>query len=91
MNVIRFSTFIALFIALVGCSSGKEKLETYLDNPATLIEDPHYASYEEKASALEHQYLAKEITFADYQERKKELEKKYTAEVQRREAILSDK
>ncbi len=67
-------------LILVGCSAGKEKIETYIDEPQTLLKDPTYTTYKEQSDALEKQYLRKKITYAQYVEQKKELEEKYAKE-----------
>ena len=76
--------FIMLMFVLVGCSVGKEKLETYIDEPENIIKDPHFTSYKEKLDALESEYLKKKITYAEYLDRKKELDDTYAKEVKER-------
>lgn len=83
-NIILF-----IFLLLIlGCSAGREKLETYIEEPKYLIEDPHFAAYQGKRDALEHEYLGKKITYAEYLERKKELDDQYEKEVKERNAIV---
>lgn len=81
--------FFLMIIGLMGCSVGQEKLETYLENPETILKDPHFAEYQANMDALESEYLAKKITYAEYLERKKELDEKYTKEVKDRNEIIS--
>ena len=81
--------FFLILAGLTGCSVGQEKLETYLENPGTIIKDPHFAQYQQNLDSLESEYLAKKITYAEYLERKKELDEKYTKEVKERNEIIS--
>ena len=75
--------FIA-FLSL-GCA---DKLTSYLDDPGTIIQDPHYAEYEKQLQQLEHQYLQKEIDYAQYVEKKSQLDDVYTKEVKERNAVI---
>ena len=70
---------IVLFFA--GCS--------YIDNPETLLKDPHYASYKEASDALEHEYLQGRIDYPEYLNRKKQIDDDYTKEVQDRNAKIA--
>jgi len=79
-----FLFFLVIFLS-TGCA---ERLETYIEEPATIIQDPHFAEYEKKQQALEHQYLQKEITYAQYLEKKGELEDQYTKEVDDRNKVI---
>jgi len=60
-----------------------------VEEPQSLLRDPHFAQYEEERQALEHAYLEGQITYVDYLQRKKELDEKYEKEVQDREAAIS--
>lgn len=71
-------------LALFGCTYG----QNYLENPETLIRDPHFADYQEKRDDLERQYLRKEITYAEYVEQKDQLDEKYDREVQERTDVI---
>lgn len=75
-------------VLLVGCSYQGEDLDTYLDDPKSLIRDPHYSSYEKKKDALESKYLRKEITYAVYLEETKKLDDTYSKEVDERTKII---
>ena len=77
-----------IFAGVIGCSPAKEKLQTYLDEPETLLQDPAFADYEQKSGEVESAYLNKEITYAEYEERKGELEKEYTIRTKRPENIV---
>ncbi len=77
-----------LGILLVGCSYKGKSLESYVYDPASIIQDPHYTGYKEKRDSLESQYLRKEITYADYLKQVEELDGKYNGEVKNREMKL---
>ncbi len=84
------ATVIFFFmILLAGCTYKGQDLETYIDQPETILRDPHYASYQEQSDDLEKQYLDKKMTYADYLEKKKTLDDKYSKEVKQREEIIS--
>ena len=87
MNKMITSTFLVLVLA--GCTYKGQDPNTYLDNPQTIIQDPHFTRYKEERDDLEHRYLQKAITFAEYTEKMKELDDKYSKEVQERDAIIS--
>ena len=74
-----FLILIVLFF--IGCN--------YLDNPETLLKDPHYSGYKEKSDALEHEYLQGKIAYPQYLERKKQLDDDYAKEVQDRNAKIA--
>ena len=73
---------IVLFLG--GCSATQERLTNYLDQPETILQDPHFADYKTKLDELESQYLHKKITYASYLEQKKELDDTYAKEVKER-------
>ena len=75
----RFLLFLCTF-ALFGCTYGQD----YLDNPGSLIRDPHFTQYKEQRDDLELQYLRKEITYAEYVKEKDDLDSIYDKEVQQR-------
>lgn len=79
---------LALMLA-AGCSYKGETLSSYLENPSTLIKDPHYTHYQENRDSLESQYLKKEITYADYMKQLGELDDQYSKEVQDRTDIIT--
>ena len=78
-----------LLLLVVGCSYKGQNLETYVDEPQTILRDPHFANYQEARDHLESEYLQKKMTYGEYLEKKKELDDKYTKEVQKRDAIIS--
>jgi hypothetical protein len=80
----KYYPLLALLL-IVGCASGAEKIQGYLDSPRTLLRDPHFEIYEAKRSELEKSYLHKEIDYTEYLERKGELDNDYARDVQHRE------
>lgn len=83
-----FLFIIGLMIA--GCAYQGQNLDTYLENPETIIRDPHFAKYQEESAALEKEYYTeKKITYAEYQEKKNQLDQKYDQEVQQRNQKIS--
>jgi hypothetical protein len=79
---------IVMTVMLFGCAYKGENLETYVDEPANILKDPHYGHYKEERDALESQYLRKEIDYAVYTQKIEELDAKYNKEVDQRNAIL---
>jgi hypothetical protein len=75
----KFFLFLTV-LALCGCSYGQD----YLEDPGSLIRDPHFAAYQEKRDDLELRYLRKEITYAEYVEEKDALDQTYDKEIQER-------
>jgi hypothetical protein len=80
--------WIVMIVVLFGCTYKGEKLETYVDEPATILKDPHFGHYKEERDALESQYLKKEIDYAVYTQKVEELDAKYNKEVDQRNTIL---
>lgn len=71
--------------AIVGCTyAGERELSDYINEPSTIVQDPHFGNYKEKLDALEKQYLEKEITYAQYLEQKTALDDQYNKEVEER-------
>ena len=68
--------FFVVLMLVAGCH--------YLEEPETLLRDPHYTAYKERLDALESQRLKGEITYAQYLEKKKQADDNYTREVQER-------
>ena len=81
-------TVLCLVLGLMGCA---EKLQNIIDEPTTLLADPHYANYQQKMDQLEHDYLQKKISYATYVEEKKRLDDKYSSEVREREEVVGIK
>jgi hypothetical protein len=83
--------FILLLVLLAsGCAETHQRIDTIVDDPAAILQDPGFANYEQKLNALEKKYLQKEITYAEYLEEKKEIENNYEREVKRQEAQVDD-
>ena len=72
-----------------GCTYMGQNPENYIDEPGTILADPHYGSYQQQGDDLERQYLEKKITYADYVEQKKTLDDKYSKDVKKRDSIIS--
>ena len=87
-----FKKMLLLFLALVlvGCTyAGERELSDYIDEPATIVQDPHFGNYKGKLDALEKEYLEKKITYAQYLEQKTVLDDQYNKEVaQRNQKIM---
>lgn len=75
---------ICLALFMFGCTYEGSSLQGYIDDPRTIVKDPHFAGYKEKRDHLESQYLNKEITYADYVAAVDELDQTYNKEVQER-------
>ena len=81
---------IILSVALLaGCTYTGQNPENYIDEPATILQDPHFGSYQQQGDELERQYLEKKMTYADYLEKKRVLDDKYSKDVKKRDAIIS--
>ncbi len=79
MMLLVFMSFI------LGCTyAGERELGDYLDEPSTIVKDPHFANYKEKLDAVEKEYLEKRITYAQYLEQKTALDDQYNKEVEQR-------
>ena len=89
-----FKKMILLFLAstLAGCTyAGERELRDYINEPSTIVKDPHFANYQEKLDAVEKEYLEKKITYAQYLEQKTALDDQYNKEVkERNEKITGD-
>ena len=83
-NILAF--VVVLLLSSSGCSS--QKIMSYMEEPETLLKDPHYEGYKQDLNNLEKDYLDKKIEYAKYLEKRKEIEEKYSKEVQTREAII---
>jgi len=81
--------YFFLAMTLIGCTYEGQNLRTYLEDPGSIVKDPHFSDYKEKRDALESQYLRKEITYAEYVEKMEELDVKYENEVRQRDTIIS--
>ena len=83
---------VLLFVAvcLAGCTYEGSTLQTYVEDPTTLIQDPHFTRYQEKRDTLERAYLHKEITYADYLKKRDALDDQYAQEVQQRDHSIAE-
>ena len=83
--------WIVLFVFFVaGCASTTERLESMVDDPRTILQDPGFANYQQKLDDLEKQYLQKKITYAEYIEQKKKIEEDYSGEIQKQKDSLEN-
>jgi len=82
--------FLILALFLVGCTYEGQSLQDYIQNPRSIIRDPHFTEYKEEREAIESQYLNKELTYAEYVEKMDVLEEQYTRDVQKRTKIIED-
>ena len=75
-------SIILLLVLLAGCAETTDRLESIVDDPGTILQDPGFASYQQKQDDLEKEYLQKKITYAEYLEQKKKIEDDYAGEIQ---------
>ena len=77
---------VFLVVIFAGCA---ETWRGYMEEPQTILRDPHYAQYQDKLRGIEHAYLINEIDYATYLQKKKELDEQYSKEIKDREAMLN--
>ncbi len=82
------AALVVVVMVFLGCSYGKQHVESMLDNPPAILEDSLYADIEASLEELEGRYLRQEISYAQYLEKKKELENRYKYEADRRSIII---
>jgi hypothetical protein len=70
-----------LLVSSLGCQ--------YLENPRTIMRDPHFAEYKDQRDQLEREYLRKEITYDEYILQRDELDNIYSKEVQERQEKMT--
>ncbi|MCA9405243.1 MAG: hypothetical protein KC684_01805 [Candidatus Omnitrophica bacterium] len=80
---------LLLGISLVGCAYEGRTLTDYMEEPQTILRDPHFTAYKEKRDVLERKYLNEEITYAEYMEGLEALDNQYDKEVAQRNAIVT--
>lgn len=80
--------FLVVFFA--GCAETSQRIDSIVDDPGTIFQDPGFAAYEQELNTLEKQYLQKEITYAQYLEGKKQLEENYERDVKHQETEVDD-
>lgn len=86
----RKKLLLSFFLCIAaGCAYKGKTIGEYLDDPKTLIQDPHYMSYREKRDQLEADYLNKKITYSDYLNAVKALDGNYSKEVYERNEIIT--
>ncbi len=83
----KMLSFCLVFF-LLGCA---HRLETYIDDPKTIFQDPLTVNHQDALDKLERQYLHKDITYAEYLERKKQMEEDYSEKVQVRKGKIEDR
>ena len=76
-------------VFLAGCTY-EGNLDNFLEDPRSIIQDPHFTDYQEKRDQLESDYLNKKITYVEYVEGMDELDAIYTKEVKERESVIMD-
>ena len=75
-----------LLLVMIGCSS--EKVQSYLSDPGTLLQDPLSVNHQKALDELEGAYLRKEMTYAEYLQKKKQLEEDYSRAATARKNII---
>ncbi len=71
-----------------GCSSGERPVQSFIENPPTVLKDTAFTQYQEELNDVESRYLAGEIDYAQYMAEKKEIEHEYDRKVQHRDSII---
>ena len=78
------------FVFLAGCASTTERIESMVDDPGTILQDPGFAGYQQKLDDLEKQYLEKKMTYAEYLEQKNKIEEDYAKDVKQQKNSLEN-
>ena len=78
---------LCLVIFVLGCA---QRLQTYVNDPKMIFQDPLTVNHQEALDKLESQYLHKKMTYAEYLDRKKQMEEDYAGKVQMRKEIIED-
>ena len=81
------SIVILTFLIFIGCSYD---MQTYVDEPRTLLVDPLTVENTKALDALEDAYLKKKISYEEYLKQKAILEEDYARDVQKREKLIGD-
>ena len=81
---------VLLSFLVVGCAETTQRIESIVDDPGTIFQDPGFANYEQKLNALEKRYLQKEITYAEYLEQKNQIEENYDREIKKQKTAMDD-
>jgi hypothetical protein len=82
---------LVLVCIAAGCAYQGKTIGEYLEDPKTIIQDPHYMEYRSKRDQIEADYLNKKITYSDYLNAIKELDQNYTKEVYERNEIITNR
>ena len=82
--------FLLFSLFLAGCTYQGKPLHEYLEDPRSIIQDPHFTEYKAKRDNLEHLYLTDQISYVDYVKQIDDLDNTYTKEVKERNAKLQD-
>ncbi len=85
-----FWVIMAVCLLSAGCHYGGRNPQGYLEDPATLLEDPLSVDHQQELDELERRYLHKEITYAEYVEQKQQLEDDFVRDVRKREGRLDE-
>jgi len=83
--MLKFCMLIICCAVFASCQYGTDRLNTVMDDPIRILEDPLTVEHKQDMADLEKRYLNKEITYAEYLEQKQKLEDEYTKQVQKRE------
>ena len=83
----RITAVLLYLFFLSGCA---ERIESIVDDPGTILQDPGFAGYQQRLDALESQYLRKEMTYAEYLERKKAIDESYEQEIRKQKETLEN-
>jgi hypothetical protein len=78
---------VGFVVMLVGCSYD---MQTYVDKPQTLLEDPLSVGNKKALDALEQSYIKKEISYDEYLKQKSQLEDDYSRQVQERDHLIQN-
>ena len=84
----QFMTLL-LITVLAGCAYKGKNLQQYLNEPQSLIRDPHFEGYKNSRDEVESLYLKKKITYAEYLEKVKQMDEVYAKEVQERNTKIT--
>lgn len=69
-------------------SCGCSNIESYVEDPSSMLRDPRFTQHEQQMHDLERAYLYKEIPYTEYLEKKKRLEDTYAREIQHRQDTI---
>ena len=81
---------ILFLVLLAGCAETTNRLESIVDDPGTILQDPGFANYQQKQDDLEKEYLQKKITYAEYLQRKNKIEEDYARDIKKQKNSLEN-